>query len=140
MKKPSVHTGPLLTELPSYLPPPSHPSRLLQSTRLSSLHHTANSHQLYILHIICVYFSATLSIHPTISFPRCVHKSIYSLSATLFLPCKWAHQYHFSCFHMCVLIDNIYVSLTHFTLYNKLQGISYQYPVPASVHLCSRCH
>lgn len=40
---------------------------------------------------------------------------------------------------MCVLIDNICVSLTHFTLYNKLQGISYHYPVPASVHLCSRC-
>ena len=48
----------------------------------------------YLFHICyCICFHSTLSIHPTLSFPLCVHKS-----ASLWLPCK-VHQYHLSRFH-----------------------------------------
>ena len=47
-----------------------------------------------------MYVSATLSIHRTLFFSHCVHKSV--LSASLFLPCKQVHQYHFLRFHQPV--------------------------------------
>ena len=54
-------------------PTPSHPSRLSQSTGLSSLHHTANSHLLSSGNLLYIrkdiWFHATLSISPTLSFP-----------------------------------------------------------------------
>ena len=47
--------------------------------------------------------------------------SLFSMYESLFLPCKYVHQYHFSRFHIYVLIYNIYFSLlTYFTLYNRL--------------------
>ena len=69
------------TYVPSLLnlPPishPSHPSRLSQKTRLSSLCNTANFHWLPILHMVIIHFHATLSIHPILSFSLCVLKSI----------------------------------------------------------------
>ena len=71
----SIHTSP-----PSWssLPPPttSHPSRLSQSTSLSSLSHTANptGSLFYMWPFIC--FHAAVSICPALSFPHCVHKSV----------------------------------------------------------------
>ena len=50
-------------------PDPTRPSRLSQSPGLSSLRHTANSHWLSISHMIVIHFHATLSVHPTLSFP-----------------------------------------------------------------------
>ena len=59
--------------LPS--PCPSYPSRLSQSTRLSSLCHRANSHLLwfYIRSYMSPCYSLSWS-HPL--FPHCVHKSV----------------------------------------------------------------
>ena len=56
---------------------PSHPTTLCchRAPDLSSLRPTANSHWLAILHRV-VYVSMLLSVHPTLSFPRCVHKSV----------------------------------------------------------------
>ena len=52
------------------------PSRLSQSTSLSSLHHIANSYWLSILHMV-ICFNTTLSIHSTLFFIHCVHKPIF---------------------------------------------------------------
>ena len=46
--------------------------------------------------------------------------SLFFMSLSLFLPCKQAHQYHFSRFHIYALIHNICYSLSDFTLYNRL--------------------
>ena len=47
---PQVYTRPLLPEPPCSSPPPPHPSRGSQGTRLSFPCHTANSHLLSVLH------------------------------------------------------------------------------------------
>ena len=52
------------------------PPRLSQSTGFSSLCYMAVSHQLSILQVVYIYFSATLSIHPMFSFPRFIYKSV----------------------------------------------------------------
>ena len=55
------------TYVPSLLnfpPTPPHPSRLSQSTRLSSLHHTTNSNWLFILYMI-MYMFPCYSLHWT---------------------------------------------------------------------------
>ena len=73
------------------LPPPalSHPSRLSQSTRLSSLLcYTGACHYVYIMYIhiyicICIYFSATFSIRPTLSFPQSIHKSVLYIRVSI---------------------------------------------------------
>ena len=44
---------------------------------------------------------ALLSPSPTVS----THP--FATSASLVLPCKWVHQYHFPRFHMCALIHDI---------------------------------
>ena len=55
-----------------------------------------------ILHmVIYIYFNATFSICPTLSFPHCVHNSILSI---------WV--YHLSRFHIYELIYNICFSLS----------------------------
>ena len=74
-------------EPPSHLP--SHPTTLCchRAPDLSSLRPTANSHWLAILHMV-VYVSMLLSVHPTLSFPRCVHKSLFLMSASPLLSCK----------------------------------------------------
>ena len=65
------------------LPPtPSNSSRLSQSTGLSSLHQTARSHWLSILHTVIHMFQGSLSIHPTLPFPYCVHKSVLRVWVT----------------------------------------------------------
>ena len=57
-------------------PTPSHPSGLSQSTRLSSLRHTANSYWLSILHMI-VYVSMLLSQFLLYFFLQCIHRDTY---------------------------------------------------------------
>ena len=63
---------PLLLEPPS---PPNTPAPS-QSTGLSSLCDTEASHQLSVLHAVVFYVRATVSIRPTLSISRGVHKSV----------------------------------------------------------------
>ena len=72
------------------------------------------------LSIYFTYFNVTLSICPILSFSLCVHK--YVLYASLFLPCKQVHQYHFlDSIYIYTLIYNIFfLFLAYFTLYNRL--------------------
>ena len=53
---------------------------------------------------LSVYVNATLSIHPALYFPLCVHKSILCVSIA---SCREVHQYRFSSFHIYALIYGI---------------------------------
>ena len=55
---------------------------------------------------------------PFSSFPT-VPTSLFSMSASPLLPCKWVHQYHLSRFHMHALIYNICLFVLLY-LYNRL--------------------
>ena len=66
--------------------------------------------------------------HPQVLSPppsRLVSIDLFSASVSLFLLCKYDHLFHFSRFHIYVLIYNTSLFLTHFTLCDTL-----------SVHLC----
>ena len=53
-----------------------------------------------------MHVNATVSIHPTLSLPYCVHKSVlYSCISILSLQID--HRYHFSRLHIYMLIYNI---------------------------------
>ena len=71
--QPQVYICPVPPESLSHF----HPSRLSQSPGLSSLFYRANSPRLSVLHMECIYCHVILSIHPTLSFPHCVHKSVH---------------------------------------------------------------
>ena len=76
-----THVPSLLNLLPS--PIPSHPSRLSQSTGLSSLCHMANSQWLSILHMV-VYMFPHSSLHSsTLSFPYHVRKSVLCVCVSI---------------------------------------------------------
>ena len=67
--QPQVYICPLPLEPPSHLPPHPNPSRLSQSTALSSLLHTAKSHWLSLLHTVmymfqCCSFSSSHTLLP----------------------------------------------------------------------------
>ena len=92
-----------------------------QSTAVSSLCSTADFHLLSILHkavYICHCHSFNSS-HHLLPPPPPTSTSWVSTSASLFLPYKQVHQYHFSRFHIYSLICNICFSLPdllHFVL------------------------
>ena len=65
-----------------------------------------------------LYVNVNLPIHPVSPFP--IIPCLFSMSASLFLPCKQFHLYHFSWFHIYASIYNIYFSLSYFTLYDIL--------------------
>ena len=69
-----------------------------------------------------VHVNPSLPVHPTphSSFPLLVSTCLFSASVTLFLRCKWFHLYHFSRFHIHLLIYNIcFLFLIYFTLYRQ---------------------
>ena len=57
------------------------------------------------------YVSATLSVRPTVSLPRCIHKSVLCVCISI-LPCRQLHEFHFSRFHTYALIYDVCVSLS----------------------------
>ena len=110
---------------PRCLEPPcpsslSHPAVLSQSAQLSPLGYAAVCCWLCFTHG-GVYLSVLLlSVHPTRSFPCCVHKPV--LHVCISSPAlKIDHQYHFSRFHIYALIYVfVFLFLTYFTLCNRL--------------------
>ena len=106
-----------ITSLP--FPSPSHPCRLIESLCLISLRATANSRWLSTLHNVC--FHVTLFIHLTLSSPLPMSInllfmsgfSIVALQIDSLVPSSWIP-------YICIIYD-IYLSLSDFTLYNKLQ-------------------
>ena len=98
-----VYICPLPLEPPS---DPIPPLRLFWGTHLSSLHHTANTHwpSILLIHMLMFMFQY-YSLHSSYSLlPLTVFTSLFSISVSLLLPCRQAHQYHFSRLHMYVLI------------------------------------
>ena len=59
----------------------------------------------------CVCVHVTFSVWPPSPSPA-VFTSLFSISAALFLLCKWVHQYNFSRFHTYALIYDICFSLS----------------------------
>ena len=104
----SIHMSP-----PSwtFLPPSSlpHPSRLSQSTGLSSLHHTANSHWLSVLYRVMYIFQccSLTSSHPPLPL-LCPQVFLWVSTAAL------QKTYH-SRFHLYVLMYDICFSLSDLT-------------------------
>ena len=92
------------------LPSPIYPIPLdCQSTRMSSLCYTATSHLPSILHMVICMFPYYLSIHPTLYFPHCVHKSVlYVCVSTAAL--QTVSSIHLSIFHIYLLIFNLLFS------------------------------
>ena len=73
----------------------------------------------------CIHVNPNLPIPPTTTttprhFPPLVSIRLFSTFVSQFLPCKPVHLYHFSRFHICVLIYDIFLFLTYFTLYDSL--------------------
>ena len=77
------------------LPLNAHPSKVSQSTSLSSQHHKAISHWLSVLYMV-MHVSMTLSEFIPPSPSPTVFESLFSMSASPLLPWKQVHQYHLS--------------------------------------------
>ena len=71
----------------------------------------------------CIYVNPNLPVHPTATPPpltsRLVSIGLFSASVSPPLPCKLVHLYHFSRFHIYVLIYDICFSLS------DLQSLSF---------------
>ena len=119
MHQPEAYTCPQPREPASHHT--SHPSRASQSTELSSLHYTATSHQLSILHMVTYTFQcySLNSSHPLLPL---LCPQVCSLSMCLY---SWPSNR----FITTILLDSIYIYaliydifsfLTYFSLYNRL--------------------
>ena len=83
------------------LPTPNHPLQVVTECQ-AELPVLQSSFPLAICFILqCRYVSVTPSIVPPSPTPT-VSISPFSVSASLFLPCRQAYQYHSSKFHICV--------------------------------------
>ena len=102
MNQPQVNICPFPLELPpiSY---PVHPSRLSQSTPLSSPCHTLLPMVMY----VSVLFSQFVPSSPSPT----VFKSLFSMSASPLLPCTWVHQHRLSGLHTHAWVYTICPSL-----------------------------
>ena len=112
-----VHISPLsLTSLPHRTP-----LRLSQSTRLSSLFYIFRNFPLAIC-FTCggVYISMLIFQFAPPSPSFAVSTSLFSMSVSIFLPCKQVYQYHFSqahththtCIYMRVCVNRGYPSFS----------------------------
>ena len=111
------HRYPYVPSPWAFLPPPtpSHLFRLSLSTRLSSLHHTANSHWLFILHMVMYMFPCHSRLVPsssshTVSKCMSTEQSLHAVSLALssskspppktlhwYLECHWLLSVHLIC-------------------------------------------
>ena len=106
---------------PEPSPSPSHPSGLTQSTGFGC---SASCIKLALV----IYFTYG-NIYVSMLFSQMIppssspteSKSLFFTSVSLLLPCMWDSHYCLSKFHIYVLMYSICVSLTYFTLYNRLQ-------------------
>ena len=108
---------PSLWECP---PTPPHPSRLWQIPGLSSPSHAGNSHWLSVFHVV-MYMFPCYSLHSSpLSLPNChVHKSVFFVCISI-ATLQIGSSYHLSKFHVYVLISTCFLSVTCFTLCNRL--------------------
>ena len=116
------HIPSLLSLSPTLL---SHPSRSSQSIKLISLCYTAASHQLSILHLVvyirrCYSFTSSQLPHPPHPCPQ-VHSlclRLYSCPAPRFIRTFF---FFLDSIYMCQHAVFVFLFLTYFTLYDRLQ-------------------
>ena len=114
---------PSCISLPSSL---SHPSRWSQSTKLISLCYASASHQLSSLHLV-VYISPchSLTLSQLTLPPPCVLKSILYICIFIpVVPLASSETFFFfflDSIYMCQHMVFIFLFLTYFTLYDRLQ-------------------
>ena len=110
--QPQVYICPLSLEPPSHLLPYPTPRQVVTEHQIK----LPVSHSKFPLSICFtygnVYVSSLLSQFIPPSPSRTVFTSLFSMSASLLLPCKQVHQYHLSRFHTHALIYNICLSLS----------------------------
>ena len=112
VNQPEAYLCPFPTE-----PPSPSPVSLLQVITEHQTEFPVSIPTSYLVYTwLYIYLNITSSICPTLSFST-MSTSPFSTSASLFLPCKQVHQYHFSRFHLYVLIYDIFLFLTYFTMY-----------------------
>ena len=115
-----AHVSPILNPLPPRSPP--HPSGLFQSTSFECLLHASNLHWSSILHMVIYVFQcySLKTSHPCLlpqstkvcSLHLCLFcRLAYRIVITIFLNSMYMHSY-------TVLV---FLFLTYFTLYNRLQ-------------------
>ena len=108
------HNYTYITCLLSLPPLPSfYPSRSSQGAWQCSLCYIATSLPPLAIYFTlqCIYIDASLSIHPALSSPT-VSINPFSTFVSSFLPCRQVHHYHFSRFHIYVLVYIICFSLS----------------------------
>jgi len=106
-----IHTSPSL-EPPSHFPAPLQltPLGCHRAPDLVSLHHSANSHWLCILHMVMhMFLKSSHPLRPLLCPKFC------SCLCLLSCPAKLLHQYHLSRFHIYALLYNICFSLSDLT-------------------------
>ena len=113
--------------------PPSHPpyptplgGHKAPSLSPCAMRLLATSYLFYIWQ--CIYVHTTLSLCPSLPFPLCVSSNtFYSRSASLFQSCPQVlhDNFLFACFldsiYMCQHTVFVFLFLTYFTLYDRLQ-------------------
>ena len=142
-----VHICPLPLGPPPH--PPSHPSRSSQSTELSSLRHTAGSHQLSVLHMAVHIrqFQSPSSSHPPSPCPVCPHVpyicvSIPALQIGSSVPFFQSNEFYTTAGHnvfvFCFFkLNYLFIYLWLWWVFVSVRGLSL---VAASVgHSSSRC-
>ena len=112
MNQPYVYVCPLPLEPPSH--PILHPTPLGRPKALSwapcAVHQLRTSYLFYTWQCVCQRRSLSLP-HPPLPL---VSTWPLSVSASLFLPCREVHQYHFPRFHICVFIyDTCFSDFLH---------------------------
>ena len=141
---PSVYICPLPLEHPPHLPLLL-PCRLSQSTSLSFLHHTANSHWLSLFHLVTYLFQYYSQFVPPSPIP--LRPQVCSLCLHLH-PALQIHSSVLSPrFHMYVSVYDIYISLSdslcvigpRFTHYIRLAQIcSFLWLSSIPLYICSK--
>ena len=113
-----AHVSPDLNPLP--LPSPPISLGCPNAPAFSAPLHASNFHWSSILHKVIYMFQcySLKSSHPRL-LPQC--PKVCSLHLCFLLPCIEDGHYHLYKFHIYALIYYIGISLTYFTLYNRLQ-------------------
>ena len=119
MNQPRVYTCPPILSPPSQLSLLSSPLGCPRAPALSVLLHASNLHWSSVLHMVIYMFECySLTSHPCL-LPY--SPKVCSLYLCILMSCIKCHCYHLSKFHVYALIYCVGVSLSDFTLYNRLQ-------------------
>ena len=93
------------------LPPVPHPTHLGHHRAQSWAPYTQLPSSFLLTHgsvFMSVLFSQLVPLSPS----SALSTSPSSMSVSLFLPCKWVHQYHFSRFHIYICVNKLLLHMT----------------------------